>query len=110
MIEEHRRLYDDPRKAARLAAGAAPPVEHPDDTVAYVTVRLHANGMLTTQGHVGDRKFAVALLQNAIDAIRSQVQERDRIMVPARDVDAPQSPDFPVRERGDIPIVERGDT
>lgn len=109
-MDEHRRLYDDPRKAARLAAGAASPVEHPDDTVAFVTVRLHANGMLTTQGHVGDKAFAVALLENAIDAIRSQVTERDKLVVPARDVDAPQSEAFPTRERGDIPPAERGDT
>lgn len=109
-MDEHGRLYDDPRKAARLAAGTPAPVQHPDDTVAFVTVRLHANGMLTTQGHVGDRAFAVALLTNAIDAIRSQVQERDKLVVPARDVEAPQSPEFPTRERGDIPRNERGDT
>lgn len=107
---DERRLYDDPRKAARLAAGTAAPVEHPDDTVAFVTVRLHANGMLTTQGHVGDKAFAVALLENAIDAIRTRVRDSADLVVPARDVDAPQSEAFPSRERGDIPVGERGDS
>lgn len=104
------RLYDDPTKAARLAAGSAGPVEHPGDVVAFVTVRLHANGMLTTQGHVGDKAFALKLLENAMDAIRANVADRPALVVPARDVDAPQSPDFPTRERGDMAPGERGDT
>lgn len=107
---DERRLYDDPRKAARLAAGTAAPVEHPDDTVAFVTVRLHANGMLTTQGHVGDKAFAVKLLENAIDAIKHRVRDSADILVPARDVEAPQSPEFPTQERGDMAPEDRGDT
>ena len=104
------RLYDDPRKAARLAAGTAPPVEHPDDTVAFVTVRMHANGSMSVQGHVGDKAFAIALLTNAIDAVRARVNDPSALVVPARDVEAPQSEAFPSRERGDIPTSERGDT
>lgn len=102
------RLYD-PVKAS-LAAGRAAPVEHPDDTVAFVTVRLHANGAMSTQGHVGDKAFAIALLTNAIDAIRANVKDPTEIVVPSRDVEAPQSEAFPSRERGDIPPAERGDT
>ena len=102
------RLYD-PVKAS-LAAGAPAPVEHPDDTVAFVTVRLHANGAMSTQGHVGDKAFAIALLQNAIDAIKANVRDPGAIVVPSRDVEAPQSEAFPSRERGDIPPAERGDT
>jgi len=83
--------------------------EHPDDTVAFVTVRLHANGMLSTQGHIGDKVFAIKLLENGIDAIRSQMKDRSEIVVPSRDVAVPELV-FPTRERGDIPEDERGDS
>jgi hypothetical protein len=71
------------------------------DCVAYLTVRLHAHGMVSVSGHVGDPTFARQLLDHAKDAIGRHVPE-GRIVVPNRDV--------VLKEYGDLPPTDRGDT
>lgn len=80
----------------------------PLDVVAWVTVRLHQSGALSTSGTIGDPAMAMHLLDQAKDAIRTQVVERDRsLVVPARDVDV--MPSIPTRDLGDMRPSERGD-
>ena len=80
--------------------------EQPLDVVAWVTVRLHTNGMLSTQGTIGDKAMAMHLLDQAKDALRKQ-PDAPRIIVPNRDVDV--MPSLPTRDLGDMAPHERGE-
>lgn len=79
----------------------------PLDTIQWVTVRLHANGTISTQGTISDKAMAIHLLDQARDAIRRQVPDPGKIVIPGRDVDV--MPSLPTRDMGDIPPAERGD-
>lgn len=78
----------------------------PLDTIAWVTVRLHSNGMVSTQGTIGDKAMALHLLDQAKDAIRGHVKD-ELIVVPNRDV--PQAPRVPTRDLGDMSPSDRGE-
>jgi len=80
--------------------------EQPLDVVAWVTVRLHTNGMLSTQGTIGDKAMAMHLLDQAKDALRGQPDAR-RVIVPNRDVGV--MPSLPTRDLGDMEPDERGE-
>jgi hypothetical protein len=80
--------------------------EQPLDVVAWVTVRLHTNGMLSTQGTIGDKAMAMHLLDQAKDALRGQ-PDAPRVIVPNRDVDV--MPSLPTRDLGDMGAHERGE-
>ena len=83
---------------------AVPPTQ--DDTIAFVTIRLHAGGAISVQGHISDKRMALQLLDHARDAITRQVSD-NRIIVPNRDVDV--TPSIPLKEFGDIAPDQRGD-
>lgn len=57
-----------------------------------VTITLHPNGALQIEGPIYDRQWTVALLQNAIDAVRNQ--GRREFVIPAHDVDVPPLGEF----------------
>jgi hypothetical protein len=78
-----------------------------DDTVAWVTVRMHAPGTISIQGTIGDRDFALDLLAHAADAIRNQVKPKGELYIPSRDVEA--RPYDGLRPVGDMAAHERGD-
>ena len=78
----------------------------PDDCVAWITVRVLANGAMAISGTIGDRQMARSILDHARDAITRQVSERG-IIVPSRDVET--RPVDGLKPMGDIPIAERGD-
>jgi hypothetical protein len=80
-----------------------PPLE--PDTIAYVLVRLHDGGSLSVSGHVGDRRFALQLLDHARDAIAARPDSP--IVIPPRDVDATAG--VPLRAWGDMSPADRGD-
>ncbi len=80
--------------------------EQPLDVVAWVTVRLHSNGMLSTQGTIGDKPMAMHLLDQAKDALRGQ-PDAPRVIVPNRDVEV--MPSLPTRDIGDMQPNERGE-
>lgn len=90
---------------APLPAGHLVP-EQPLDVVAWVTVRLHTNGMLSTQGTIGDKPMAIHLLEQGVDAIRG-MKESPLIVTPARDVEV--LPAVPTRDIGDMRPEERGE-
>jgi hypothetical protein len=88
---------------------SALPPPQPLDVVAWVTVRLHESGMLSTQGTIGDAPMAIHLLEQAIDALRRDAARRAErgLFIPGRDVDV--APSLPVRALGDMASHERGD-
>lgn len=53
-----------------------------------VKVVLHPNGALSVEGPIHDKRFCVAILQNAIDAVRNHGMRRE-LVVPERDVVVP---------------------
>jgi anion-transporting ArsA/GET3 family ATPase len=77
------------------------------DTVAYITVRLHAPGTISVQGHVGDKRMALQLLEHGRDAISRQFVDDRQVVVPSRDVEV--TPSMPLKEMGDLLPHERGD-
>lgn len=80
-----------------------------DDTVAYITVRMHAPGTISVAGHVADKRFALQLLDHAKDAIARQFPQTPAgLVIPNRDVDMPEAV-VPLKEFGDIPVGHRGD-
>jgi hypothetical protein len=79
----------------------------PDDVVQWVTIRLHADGAVSTSGTIADKKMALRLLDIARDAVKTQVQEYKAIVVPNREVDI--APVLPVKDMGYIPTHQRGD-
>lgn len=79
----------------------------PEDVVQWVTVRLHASGTISTLGTIADKAMALHLLDQARDAIKRQVPDPGKIVVPSRDVDV--MPSLATRDMGDIPIAQRGD-
>lgn len=76
----------------------------PLDVIAWVTVRLHSSGMVSTQGTIGDKPMALHLLEQAKEAISKQ---QSRLIIPGRDVDV--SPSVPTRDLGDMPVGDRGE-
>lgn len=86
-----------------------PPVPpQPDDTIAWITVRHHANGQLSVSGTIGDPVHAKKLLDHAKDAITRQVPAGG-IIIPGRDVQLPD-PALPgLQEMGYLPPDQRGD-
>jgi hypothetical protein len=79
--------------------------EQPLDTVMWVTVRLHATGMVSVQGTIGEGAQARKLLQHGIDAISRQMPDGP-IVVPSSDVGIVPNP--ALRELGDLAPHERG--
>lgn len=79
----------------------------PLDVVQWVSVRLHADGSVSTTGTIGDKKMAMHLLDIARDAIKKQVADNKAIVVPNFEVEV--MPSLPVKNLGDIPVHQRGD-
>lgn len=77
-----------------------------DDTIAFLTLRLHANGTMTLNGHVADHALMLQMLDHARDTIKRQIPSGG-IIIPSRDVDV--APSIPLKEFGDIPPGQRGD-
>lgn len=97
-------------RAARDLLTAAQPTllvpEQPPDVVAFVTVRLHQTGAVSTQGTIGDKAMALRLIDIARDAIVGRVSDTP-IVVPGRDVGF--APSLPTRDLGSMARHERGD-
>lgn len=79
----------------------------PEDVVQWITIRLHANGALSTSGTIADKRMALHLLDHARDAVKRQVPDYQAIIVPGSEVEI--APALPVREMGTIPPNQRGD-
>lgn len=75
-----------------------------DDVVASIRIDYHANGEISVKGNIGDKVFALGMLDQARDAVKHQLRPEDRkqLIVPARDVEVVQHPDYPTRPAGDM--------
>lgn len=80
--------------------------EQPEDVVAWVTVRLHTAGFISTSGTIGDKAMVMHLLEQGMDAMRGQ-KEQPLIVIPSRDVSV--MPSIPTRDIGDMPPEDRGE-
>ncbi len=55
--------------------------------VLQLIITLHASGALSVSGAIGDKAYALALLDNAKDAIRNHHTRREgQLIVPGNDV------------------------
>lgn len=89
------------------------------DCVGFLSLKYMSNGGLEVSGNIGDEKFALKLLEHAMDSIRAHHRSVSSrlvapngvpiLAVPNRDVDVQQSAAFPTRPFGDIAPGERGD-
>lgn len=79
----------------------------PEDVVQWITIRLHADGMLSTCGTIADKRMALHLLDHARDSIKRSVPEYKALIIPGSEVEI--APVLPVKELGTIPPNLRGD-
>ena len=59
-----------------------------DATVAVIEVRLRRNGAMSVAGSINDERYAVTMLQHAIDSVRDHHARRllgDGLLIAARD-------------------------
>ena len=56
-----------------------------DRVVSRFTITHYENGALSVEGQISDKAYAVAVLQNAIDAIRNN-RSGERLVTPGKDV------------------------
>lgn len=82
---------------------------HNLDSVASITIHLHSNGALSVSGNIGDTRLALQMLDHARDAVKNQRKDQNKIILPNRDVDAPQDSRYPTLPLGDMRPEDRGD-
>lgn len=76
---------------------------NPLDCVAWIAIEYMADGTLQTSGNIGDKRMALQLLDHARDAIANQQRPEDKpIVLPNRDVEVKQHPNYPTLPRGDM--------
>lgn len=83
--------HDNSSELQRHPLVPAMQTDRPDDDMAIVAelnLRVRRNGAMSIEGFTGDKKFALAMLANAVDAIRRQ-PEPSALVVPGRDVELP---------------------
>lgn len=68
-----------------------------DAVIAKIEVTLYASGALSTSGNIADKQFAIAMLENGIDAIRNRKPSSLELVTPNYDVGVPSSR-FPLVE------------
>lgn len=74
-----------------MPAGTPEPRPADDlDVVAYIRLNLRRNGAMSIEGNIGDKQFALSLLDNARDAIMRQIPDADALVVPSADVEVPE--------------------
>lgn len=77
---------------------------NPLDVVARITISLHANGQMDISGNVGDKKLALGMIDSAREAVAHQLRPEDgkQLIIPSRDVVAPQHENYPTLPVGDM--------
>ena len=64
------------------------PTDAPRDgePVTALVVKVYPNGALSVEGPVHDKAWCVAVLQNAVDAVRNHHRPKLPLIIPASDV------------------------
>jgi len=57
-----------------------------DPVMAEVVIQIHQSGAMSIQAPMGDKKWCVAALQHAMDAIRNSSQPESKLIIPEKDV------------------------
>lgn len=64
---------------------AAPNLKH-GQVMAKITVTVYENNALSVDGNLEDPLWAIAALENAIDAIKNQQRPKLDLVIPGKDV------------------------
>ena len=78
-----------------------------NDEVGRITLVMYANGEMGISGNVGDVSFALTMLDQAKEAVQSQLgyrlaQDKKKILLPSSSVEVEQNlKDYPVEPIGD---------
>lgn len=72
----------------------------PLDAIANISITLFGSGQMQIQGNIGDPKLATTMLNHALDAVRRQLQNREKLVIPGVDVDV--DPILPLQQYGDV--------
>lgn len=75
---------------------------HPGDMIAQIQISLYASGEMSVSGHIGDKRMALQLLEHAKDAINNQLRPEDQLLIPNKDVEIIQHPNYPTLPAGDL--------
>lgn len=82
------------------------PTPKPLEAVAWVRVALHANGAVSVEGTIGDKRLALQLIDVARETVSAHGKE-ELIVIPNREIDV--EPKLPLRAVGSMASHERGD-
>ena len=82
---------------------------HTLDCVASLKIELMSNGAMSVSGNIGDAALALQMLDAAKDAVRHQTRDREKLVIPNRDVVVAQNPAYPTLPLGDMAPEDRGD-
>jgi hypothetical protein len=76
--------------------------------VAYLLLKLHDDGAMSIEGNIGDVHLAKNMLDSARDAVMHRLGRKSilephgaGLVIPSRDVVAPQNPVYPLIAVGD---------
>ena len=74
------------------------------DAVARIAITMYGGGAMAVSGNIGDVTLALAMLDHARDAVRNQLQRRDKdgLMIPPRDVVVPVNDAYPLTQNADV--------
>jgi hypothetical protein len=73
----------------------------PLDAIANISITLYGSGQMQIQGNILDPKLATTMLNHALDAVKRQLQRREKLVLP--DVDVDVNPILPLTPYGDAP-------
>mgnify|MGYP003349103075 CR=1 FL=1 len=75
------------------------------DVVAFIGINLRRNGAMSVGGHIGDKNFALAMIDNARDALLRQIPANENIAT-AR-TPAASGCDLPTPANSSTPSITR---
>lgn len=64
-----------------------------DDVIAEIQIKIRRNGSMSTSGAINNLNYALAMLDNAKDAVRQyhgRMAAGSKIIVPSKDVSVPE--------------------
>lgn len=74
----------------------------PQDVVAWIQINYYASGEMSIGGTIGDKRLALGMLDHARDAINNQIRPEDELVIPNKDVEIVQHPNYPTLPAGDL--------
>jgi hypothetical protein len=72
----------------------------PLDAIANISITLYGSGQMQIQGNILDPKLATTMLNHALDAVKRQLERREKLVLPSVDVEV--KPILPLTQYGDV--------